>query len=215
MKNLILSLTLFAALFAGSAANAYNSAESYDPNVCVPDKSAGDPSTGYTSQCTIDQEFKSVTKATAANYSDQIPAGSALYYSQGGSGSADLLGASIVSIEGGSLAGNDTKSNGLFACILPATAYTDVGSGSTTKYAGIATGFTAAFRCITRGYATANTDRTQAIGVGDSLCIGNAASTYGYLVQCASGASSRIRAYQASTSSNGAHIALPVVIESR
>lgn len=215
MKNLILSLTLLAAMFAGAKAHAYNSVESYDPNVCVPDKSAGDPSTGYTSQCTVEREFKTVTKSAAAGYSDKIPAGSPLYYSQGGTNSGELLGLNVVSIEAGSLAGNDAASNGLFACIVPAETYTDVGSGTTTKYAGIATGYTAGFRCITRGYAVANVDITQAIGIGDSLCIGAAGSTYGYLVQCASGVLSRIRALQTKASSNGAHSTIGVAVDMR
>lgn len=213
MKLFLLLMAL--AVFLPNAANAYTSSQGYDPNVCVPDKSAGDPSTGYPSQCTVEREYKDVTKSQTAGYSDQIPAGSPLYYSQGGTNSSELLGLATVSIEASTLAGNDAKSNGLFACILPQTAYTDVSSGKTTRYAGIATGYSAAFQCIVRGYAVANVDQTQAINTGDSLCIGALASTYGYLVPCAVNVTSRIRALQPLPASNAAKTTIGVVIDAR
>lgn len=201
MKQFLILALALAAL--APSAWAYNSEGALDPNVCVPTNT----NTGGTPQCSYDDEYKTVIKTQQAGYSDQIPAGDALWYSTANS-NADIVGLETVSMVApsgvSSGAGSDLQINNLAyqACILPTTAYTDVGSGSSTKYAGIATGFNAAFRCITRGYALANYDFSGFSGSGGVvpattyLCISSQASTKGNLVPCSGTVISNIQALE-------------------
>lgn len=140
-----------------------------------------------------DVESKSVLKSEVATYSDAISQGHALFYAD-----TELTGAYVVSrYYSGTY--NTAAANNLSACI----AQRDV-----------ATGDVSIFGCATKGYVNyARYDATLAIGVGDFLCIGNAATVKGVLVACAANIRSPFVALEAKASGTGSD--LDVLIQSR
>lgn len=145
---------------------------------------------GYSSPAGVDPavggydvETKSAVKSEASSYSDAISKGHALYYSEN-----ELTGLYKVS-RYYSGAGNDAASVKRAACIAGRD---------------VATGDTATFPCVTKGYVdyalyAAVAAPGAPIAVGDYLCISTQATALGRLVPCASGVTSPFMALEAKT----------------
>lgn len=139
-----------------------------------------------------DSEYKSAVKSETALYSDAISKGQALYYSE-----TELTGLFKVS-----------RFNAADAMSATASFYIACVAGRS-----VATGDTAAFPCINRGYATAYYDATSAIFVGNYLCIGTAATVKGKFINCGAGVTGKVRALEAKASGSGTDLKVKIIGE--
>jgi len=150
--------------------------------------SGNDPSSG-----SYDTETKVAVKSEVALYSDAIAVGQGLYYSE-----TELTGLYKVS-RFYSGTGFDAASAKQVACIAARA---------------VATGDTAGFPCVTRGYvANAIYDAAAPILVGNYLCVGTAASVKGKLISCGASVVSPFVALEAKASGSGTD--LEVSVESK
>jgi len=133
-----------------------------------------------------DSEYKSAVKSETALYSDAISKGHGLYY-------------------------DENSYTGLYKVSRYST-LTYNAAAATPFIAGIAgravaTGDTAAFPLVTRGYVDyAKYDATGGIAVGGFLCVGTAASVKGILVPCAASVTSGIVSLEAKSSGTGSDL---------
>lgn len=137
-----------------------------------------------------DYEYKSAVKSETALYSDAISKGHALYYSE-----SELTGLYKVSrYYSGDAMGAAAAVNS--ACIAGRA---------------VATGDTAAFPCVTRGYVDyAYYDATNPITSGAYLCIGTAATVKGKLIACGASVTSKIIALEAKASGSGSDLKVKI-----
>lgn len=141
----------------------------------------------------VEVEARAAVKSSTDLYSDAITKGHGLYYSEN-----ELTGAYKVSRYSAEVA-NSAAAAKLIACIAGRD---------------VATGDTASFPCVTRGYVDyAKYDATAAIAKGGYLCIGTAASVKGVLLACDTNVVSPIMALEAKASGAGSD--LKVLVQSR
>lgn len=143
--------------------------------------SGNDPENG-----SYDTETKVAVKSEEATYSDAISKGHGLYYSEN-----ELTGLYVVS-RYYSGAGNDAASAKLIACIAGRD---------------VATGDVAGFPCAVRGYVDyAIYDATSSISKGNYLCVGNAATVKGKLINCNANVVSPIVSLEGKASGSGSNL---------
>ena len=140
-----------------------------------------------------DAEYKSAVKSETALYSDAISKGHGLYY--------DL-----------------NSYTGLYKVSRYRTATANAAAGvlfhACIAGRGVATGDTAAFPCVVRGYVDyARYDATSPIAVGGYLCIGTAASVKGVLIGCAANVTSGIVSLEAKSSGSGSDLKVKLNIQ--
>ena len=142
----------------------------------------------------VDLEYKSAVKSETASYSDAITKGHGLFYDEN-----DFAKAYKVSRNYAAANGNSALGTKFAACIAARD---------------VATGDTATFPCVTKGYVDyAIYDATQPIVLGDYLCIGSAASVRGKLITCGAGLISPFMALEAKASGTGS--TLKVLVNGR